>query len=310
MILVTGATGFVGRHLCHLLAQRGMAYRPVSRGVCDGHFAIGSISPHTDWSEALPQVTSIIHLAARVHVMQETEGDPLSAFRAVNVEATLSLARQAAASGVKRFVFVSSVKVNGERTAPGYPFRADDPPAPEDAYGISKAEAEEALMALSAQTGMEVVVVRPPLVYGPGVGANFAALMRWAASGLPSPLGVSHNSRSLVYVGNLCDLLFDVTSHEKAAGEVFLVSDGYDPSTRELFHHLSGLQGRRGIQLPVPPALLRFAARVLGKSSYAERLLGNLEVDIGKTCDLLGWHPPVAFPEGLRRTVEGARSKP
>ena len=310
MILVTGATGFVGRHLCALLRERGLAYRAISRHPRQGHLAIGEMSSRTDWSDALRQVSCVIHLAARVHVMQETEGDPLSAFRAMNVETTLSLARQAAASGVKRFVFVSSVKVNGERTKAGHPFCADDLPAPEDAYGISKAEAEAALLALSRETGMEVVIVRPPLVYGPGVGANFAALMRWAARGIPSPLGACNNSRSLVYVGNLCDLLRHVVDHPRAAGEIFLVSDGYDPSTRELFQSLSLLQGARGMQLPIPPALLRALASVLGKSSYAERLLGNLQVDIGKTCDLLSWSPPVAFPEGLRRTVDGVRLEP
>ncbi|MDO1584784.1 NAD-dependent epimerase/dehydratase family protein [Rhizobium oryzicola] len=310
MILVTGATGFVGRHLCALLRERGLAYRAISRHPRQGHLAIGEMSAGTDWSAALQGVTCIIHLAARVHVMQETENDPLSAFRAMNIETTLSLARQAVSSGVKRFVFVSSVKVNGERTEAGQAFHADDLPAPEDPYGVSKAEAEAALLALSKQTGMEVVIVRPPLVHGPGVGANFAALMRWAARGIPSPFGACNNSRSLVYVGNLCDLLCAVVDHPRAAGEVFLVSDGYDPSTRELFQHLSRLRDARGIQLPIPPALLRAVASVLGKSSYAERLLGNLQVDIGKTRDLLGWSPPIAFPEGLRRTVEGARSEP
>ncbi len=310
MILVTGATGFVGRHLCALLRERGLAYRAISRHPRQGHLAIGEMSSRTDWSDALRQVSCVIHLAARVHVMQETEGDPLSAFRAMNVETTLSLARQAAASGVKRFVFVSSVKVNGERTKAGHPFCADDLPAPEDAYGISKAEAEQRFLRCPerpvwrwSSSGHRWSMGRA------SVRISRSDALGWAR-GIPSPLGACNKQP----LARLCRQSLRSSSprcrSSACSGEIFLVSDGYDPSTRELFQSLSLLQGARGMQLPIPPALLRALASVLGKSSYAERLLGNLQVDIGKTCDLLSWSPPVAFPEGLRRTVDGARLEP
>ena len=304
MILVTGATGFVGTALCTDLATRGIAFRPVSRLAKPGFHAIGEIHAGTDWSEALIGVETVVHLAARVHVMDEKAVDPLAAFRAANVEATVNLARQAAASGARRFVFVSSIKVNGEATTPGRPFTAEDRPDPLDPYGVSKWEAEQALFALGRETGMEIVAIRPPLVYGPGVKANFASLMRLARRGLPLPLAAVANRRSLVFVGNLTDFIILCTHEQRAANRTFLVSDDDDQSISQLLRGISNAMGRKAWLLPVPPRLLAIAASVLGKGQAAQRLLGSLQLDIGETRRITGWTPPFSTAEGLARTVE------
>lgn len=303
MILVTGATGFVGRHLCEDLAQRGVPFRPVSRRNLADHVTIPDINARTDWSEALSGIDCVIHLAARVHVMHEREADPLAAFRAMNVDATLNLARQAAKARVRRFVYVSSIKVNGETTADGRPFRADDAPAPQDPYGVSKAEAEQSLLELGRRTGLDIVIIRPPLVYGPGVGANFRLLMRWAGSGIPSPFGCCRNSRSLVYVGNLTDLLITAADHPAAANQVFLVSDGEDLSTKTLFRMMAERQGKKATSLPVPVKAMQTVASLLGKASLSDRLLKNLEVDIAKTETVLAWKPRYSVKQGLQKTL-------
>lgn len=304
MILITGATGFVGTALCTDLATRRIAFRPVSRTARSGFLTVGDIDAGTDWSEALAGSDAIVHLAARVHVMDEKAADPLAAFRAANVEATLNLARQAAAAGARRFVFVSSIKVNGEATAPGQPFTAADRPNPVDPYGISKWEAEQALFALGHETGMEIVVIRPPLVYGPGVKANFASLMRLAKRGLPLPLGAVANRRSLVFVGNLTDFIVLCTHERGAANRTFLVSDGDDRSIGQLLTGISHVMGRKAWLLPVPPHLISLAAAVLGKAQAAQRLLGWLQVDIGETRRHTGWTPPFSTAQGLAQTVE------
>ena len=309
MILVTGATGFVGQALCAELSRRRMEYRPVSRGSRPGFVAIGAMDSHTDWSDALAGVDTVMHLAARVHVMNESAADPLAAFRAVNVNATVNLARQAAGAGVKRFVFLSSIKVNGEGTVAGKPFRASDVPHPEDAYGRSKLEAETALLAISAETGMEVVIIRPPLVYGPGVKANFASLMKWAARPFPWPFGAVRNRRSLVYVGNLVDFMLLCAKHSSVGNRVFLISDGDDLSIGQLIAKLSLAAGRKAWMLPVPPALLEGLAALLGRRAAAQRLLGSLQVDIGETRAVTGWSPPYSVEEGLAATVAGAGTK-
>lgn len=309
MILVTGANGFVGRHLCDELLRRSMPFRAVTRHGSKTSTAIGEIRRDTNWSDVLNGADTVVHLAARVHVMAETEADPLAAFRAMNVAATINLARQARASGARRFVFVSSVKVNGERTRPSKPFKPDDIPAPEDAYGQSKAEAEAALFSLARETGLEVVIIRPPLVYGPGVGANFRLLMRWAGSGLPSPFGACHNKRSLIYVGNLVDLLIKACTAGDAAGQILLASDGEDLSTGALFRKLAQLQARSGINIPVPPFLMHAVAAACGKRSYSDRLLSNLQLDIGKTIDILQWTPPFRIDTGLKLTVLGSTQR-
>ncbi|NTG29279.1 NAD-dependent epimerase/dehydratase family protein [Agrobacterium rhizogenes] len=303
MILVTGAKGFVGQALCAELARRQMDYRPVSRAPKPGFVAMGTFDGATDWARVLAGVETVVHLAARVHVMNDTSSDPLAAFRAANVDATVNLARQAARAGVKRFIFLSSIKVNGEATVPGRPFRASDMPHPEDPYGQSKREAEEALLAIGAETGMEIVVIRPPLVYGPGVKANFASLMKWAGRPFPWPFGLVTNRRSLVFVGNLVDFILLSAHHPAAGNRVFLISDGADLSIGELIGKLSTAMGRKALLLPIPPRLLEGLAALLGRRAAAQRLLGSLQVDIGETMAITGWSPPYSVDEGLQLAV-------
>ncbi|WP_302174255.1 SDR family oxidoreductase [uncultured Hydrogenophaga sp.] len=311
--LITGGTGFVGQALTRRALAEGKDVRlalrrPFEQGAAQG-LMVGQIDSQTAWQGALEGVDTIFHLAARVHVMNETATDPLTAFRAVNTAGTLNLARQAAAAGVRRLVFLSSIKVNGEHTAPGRPFAANLPGRPEDPYGQSKWEAEQGLQGLARETGLEVVVVRPPLVYGPGVRANFAALIRAVHRGWPLPLAsVTGNRRSLVALDNLVDLLVTCADHPAAAQQTFLVSDGDDLSTAELLLRMASALGRSPRLLPFPPALLRLGAATLGRQAVVQRLLDNLQVDITHTRQTLGWQPPITVDEGLRRTVAGLRT--
>ena len=311
MILVAGASGFVGSAVVERLVHCGIETRACVRrdGACvpDGAHAmrVGDLTKSADWSEALAGVEVAIHAAARVHVMHDIATDPLAEFRCINVGGTLNLARQAAAGGVRRFVFISSIKVNGEATKLGVPFSADDLPAPQDPYGISKMEAEQGLREIAAQTGMEVVIVRPPLVYGPGVKANFAALMNAVQRGWPLPLGAVHNQRSLVAIDNLVDFIVTCATHPQAANQTFLVSDGYDLSTSQLVQGLARAAGVPARLLPVPVWLLKAAAALLGKSDAVQRLCGDLQVDISKAHRLLGWAPLVSVEDGLRRAMAG-----
>lgn len=304
-VLVTGAAGFVGTRLTTVLAGTpGISVRPAVRRLAGGPgVAIGEMSPTTDWTAALAGIDVVVHLAARVHVMHEAAADPLQRFLRTNTESTLHLARQAARAGVKRLVFLSSVKVNGEHTQPGQPFRASDMPAPEDAYAISKHRAELGLHEIAASTGLEVVVIRPPLVYGPGVKANFAALLTAVARGVPLPLGLVDNRRSLVALDNLVDLIANCLTHPGAAGQTFLVSDGEDLSTAELVRRLATAMQRRAHLLPVPVWTLKTAAALFGKRPQVQRLCDNLQVDISATRERLGWTPPLSVDEGLRRAV-------
>lgn len=270
---------------------------------------MGSLSSETDWTVALRSVGQVVHLAARVHVMNDKSSDPMAEFRRVNVEGTGSLARQAAAAGVRRFVYISSIKVNGEFTEVGLPFTADDAPAPEDPYGVSKHEAEQALRQIAADTGMEVVIIRPPLVYGPGVKANFESMMRWLSRGVPLPLAaVTQNRRSLVALDNLVDLIMTCLSHPAAANQTFLVSDGEDLSTADLLRRMGTALGYPARFVYVPLSMLKLGARLVNKPGIYQRLCGSLQLDIANTRRLLGWSPPVSVDEGLRRAAEGFRA--
>ena len=304
--LLTGATGFVGQAiLSRLLASRSHEVTAALRSVtgfdrCVAH-GIGDLTGSTNWSTSLTNQQVVIHAAARAHIMKDEVADPLAEYRRVNVEGTLNLARQAAAAGVRRFIFISSVKVNGEQSPPGRPFTAEDIPSPADPYGVSKWEAEQGLQRLAAETGMELVIIRPPLVYGPGVKGNFASMIKLVEKGLPLPLGAIHNKRSLVAVDNLVDLIITCIDHPVAANQVFLAGDGQDLSTTELLRGVARAMGRPARLIPVPASLLMLGATILGKKAVAQRLLGSLQVDIAKARNLLGWEPPVSVDEGLKR---------
>ena len=309
-LLITGANGFVGRALCAEAARRNFVVHAATRSACDLPcadvcHAVGTMDGAADWASALVGVDLAVHLASRVHVMDDTAANPLDEFRRINVQGTLNLARQAAAAGVRRFVFISSVKVNGEATQLGRPFSASDTPAPLNPYGISKMEAEQGLREIAAHTGMEVVIIRPPLVYGPGVKANFAAMMRWLRRGAPLPLGAIHNRRSLVALDNLVDLVVTCLAHPAAANQTFLVSDGEDVSTTELLRRMGKAMQRPAHLIPVPASFLQGTAALLGKRDMAQRLCGSLQVDIQKTRQLLGWSPPLTLDEGLKKAAEG-----
>ena len=315
LVAVTGVTGFVGQSLGREIASRAFGLRAVVRTVNHAselsysnsdYIGVGDIYSHTDWSIALTGVDCVIHCAARAHVMHETAGDALAAYRAVNVNGSRRLAEQAAAAGVRRLVYLSSIKVNGEKTAHGVPFVFSDAPAPEDAYGSSKWEAEQAIWEISAKTGLEVVVVRPPLVYGPGVKGNLARLLKLVRLGLPLPLGAVQNKRSLIGLDNLVDLLIRCVDHPAAAGQTFLVSDGEDLSTPDLIRHMAGAMGRSAWLFPVPVSVLRLAGSALGKRAEIDRLVGSLQIDSSHTRRVLGWTPPVSVQEGIRRMVQGA----
>jgi len=237
--------------------------------------------------------------------MQDGFADPLAAYRETNVAGTLNLARQAAAMGIKRFVFLSSIKVNGEQTQIGRPFTPNDIPNPTDPYGISKAEAEEGLRQIADQTGMEVVIIRPVLVYGPGVKGNFLSMMRWLNKGIPLPLGAINNARSLVSLDNLVDLIVTCLNHPAAANQTFLVSDGEDVSTTTLLRKTAAAMGKSARLVPVPAHLLELGSAVLGKQEMAQRLCGSLQVEIEKTRRLLGWQPPLTLDEGLLKAMKG-----
>ncbi|MDX9682577.1 UDP-glucose 4-epimerase family protein [Pseudomonas protegens] len=307
-VLVTGATGFVGKALLARLVKSGITVVAAVRGSATvpapaSTMRIENLDGHTQWQDGLKDVDVVIHSAARVHVMNDTEADPLAAFRRVNVEGTLNLAHQAAAAGVKRFIFISSIKVNGEETENGRRYLADDVPAPVDPYGVSKMEAEQGLRKLAKETSLEVVIIRPVLVYGPGVKANFLSMMRWLDKGVPLPFGSIDNRRSLVALDNLVDLIVTCMDHPAATNQTFLVSDGDDLSTTGLLSKMAQALGRNARLLPVPSKLLQLGATMLGKRSLSQRLCGSLQVDIEKTRTVLGWNPPLSTEEALALTA-------
>ncbi len=302
-VLVTGANGFVGRALCSQLMADGHAVIPAVRrgsGLPD-EVVIGDMSSSTDWCNVLAGCDAVVHLAARAHVMSDTVKSPLALYRATNTEATLNLARQAADAGVKRFVFISTIKVNGEGRDAAY--LETDTPAPADAYAISKWEAEQGLHRIAQETGLEVVILRPPLVYGPGVKANFLRLMRMVGRGWPLPLGAIRNRRSLLYLGNFVDAIWLCVEHPAAAGQTFLLDDGEAVSTPELIRALARTMGRPVWLLAVPVGVLKLAGALLGKRAAVARLTGSLFVDDSAIRSRLGWTPPYSMEAGLAATV-------
>jgi nucleoside-diphosphate-sugar epimerase len=311
--LITGAAGFVGRNLSQYLAPRHalrLAVRTLSAAESLRSFGdvvgVDHVCGTTDWSEALKGVHAVVHLANRAHVMREAAADPAAAYREVNVEGTRCLAEQAAAAGVQRLVYLSTVKVLGERTQSPV-FSETSMPAPEDPYGQSKRDAEQVLRDIAAKTGMEVVVLRPPLVYGPGVGANFLRLMRWVASGIPLPVSAIHNRRSLIYVGNLVSAIEACLSHPAAAGRTYLVSDGQPVSTARLVSMLASALAVPDRSWPLSPALLRLVGSATGMSGAISRLVDALEVDDAAIRRELTWRPPFSMTEGLRETATAYR---
>lgn len=304
-VLVTGANGFIGSALVPYLVERGISVVPVVRHPCGiAHERVLHIADRDVWLAALKGCDSVVHLAGRAHVMRETAADPQQAFKAANVDSTLAVARYAAGAGIRRFVFLSSVKVNGERTVPGQRFYADEKPAPRDAYAQSKADAERGLLELAAQTGMEIVVVRPPLVYGPGVKGNFAQLVRWGTGRVPLPLGATDNARSMIALDNLLHfvhLCADRAASAGASNQIFLVSDGPAVSTTHMLRSVARAFGAGPWLVPVPHVYLHWLARLAGQTEAADKLLGSLVVDDQKARTLLGWQPPIDMHEQLSR---------
>jgi nucleoside-diphosphate-sugar epimerase len=310
-VAITGATGLVGQALCSALTTHDFLIRAIVRSaninLKSSLFEIAPINEihgQTDWLNTLNDVDCIVHCAAQAHVMNETETDALAAYRSVNVDGTRRLAEQAMDSGVKRLVFISSIKVNGEQTSTGIDFTVTDFAKPEDPYGISKWEAEQALLEVAARTGLEVVIIRPPLVYGPGVKGNFLSLLGWLNRGIPLPLGAIDNMRSLVGIDNLVNLIITCIDHPAAANQTFLVSDGEDLSTTDLLRRLGKALHKPARLLPLPSYVLGFTAQLVGKKAVAQRLLGNLQVDISKTREVLDWSPSVNVDKGLQKTAD------
>ncbi len=311
-ILITGSSGFVGRHLVQTLLADGQelicpqrSHRQLAHCYCP---TVGDIDGQTQWGNLFDEVHTVIHCAARVHVMNDTASSPIAAFRAVNVDGTLALARQAALAGVTHFIYLSSVKVNGESTPKGKPFDENSPCFAEDAYGISKLEAELALRELSETSGMAITIIRPPLIYGAGVGANFLSMLRWVKKQWPLPLGSIHNQRSFVFVKNLTHFIARCVQNPRAYQEVFFVTDGQDLSTTELLQTAARALGVPSRLLPFPSLLIRIAAILLGKKSIADRLCLSLQVNSSKARIRLDWTPPYTVQEGMAETAASLTS--
>lgn len=306
-VLITGATGFVGNHL-RLCISEYFSLKLLSRSglKTENHFN-ADIRKDTNYSNIVEGIEVVIHCAARVHIMEDAASDPLSEFRAVNTLGTLNLAKQAAAAGVKRFIFVSSIKVNGESTNNRPPFTANDSPAPEDPYGVSKLEAEQQLLELGKRTGMEIVIIRPPLVYGEGVKANFGALMSFVGKGFPLPFrSIKHNKRSFVSVYNLVDLIKVCIEHPKASNQIFLASDDHDLSTTEMVALMARAHNKKNFALPVPIWCFKLAGKLLNKSDFIDRLTGSLQLDITHTKSTLNWTPPYSVEHGFKLAAKKA----
>lgn len=311
-VLVTGASGFLGGHLCDAFkSEQNVQLTACSRkgrsATLGTLFKITSIDSKTNWSRALEGQDVVVHVAARAHIMRDEVDNPLAEYQKVNVDGTLNLARQASLAGVARFIFISSIKVNGERTLLDRPFKPDDRPSPEDAYGISKYQAEAGLIELAKKSGMEVVIIRPPLVYGPGVKANFKSMVSWVRKGIPLPFGMVDNKRSFIAIDNLVDFILlcsDRAKSPKAANQIFLISDGEDVSITTLLRKIAKAYGARSRLVPVPVSFMRTLAKLLRKSDMADRLFGDLQADSSKARELLGWRPVITMDEQLNKMAE------
>ncbi|EGQ8071860.1 SDR family oxidoreductase [Vibrio vulnificus] len=307
MILITGANGFLGSRLIERI--QGKDINLLDRGVDNKHrhypFFQCEINSRDDYAQALAGCNAVIHCAARVHIMDDKVENPLELYREANTAGTINLAKQAIAAGVKKFIFISSIKVNGESSQLGIPFTSSDAHASQDDYGLSKSEAESQLLDLAKDSGMDVVIIRPTLVYGPGVKANFASLMNLVSKGIPLPFGCfKNNKRSLVSVDNLVDLIVTCIDHPKAANQVFLVSDDHDVSTSEMVRHMALALDKPTWQLPLPVWCYHLAGKLFNKSDLVDRLTGSLQVDITHTKETLGWMPPQSLQEGFKQTAE------
>jgi nucleoside-diphosphate-sugar epimerase len=305
--LITGANGFIGKVLIKRLSQDGhlvsaLVRKKIEVPYSNETFLIPSINAKTNWAELLKDRDVVIHLLARVHIMNDKASDPLMEFRKINVDVTIALAKEAARQGIKRFVFLSSVKVNGESTS-DHPFSETNLVHPQDAYAISKWEAEEALRQISKETGMEIVIIRSPLVYGPNVKANFLKMMQYVKQGIPLPLGSIQNKRSLIGIDNLVDFITTTISHPKAANQTFLISDDEDISTTNLLRRIGECMEKPARLIPISPKILSFLFKIIGRQDFGDRLLGSLEIDITKAKKLLAWSPPLTLNEGLRASV-------
>lgn len=308
-VLITGATGFVGRSLVAELVKQRFSVSAICRNTnvnfpnSVNAVKMPDFNDIKNWQAVLKPADVVVHAAGRAHITDKNAASSLAEFRRVNTVLTLQIARHAAEAGVKRFIFISSIKVNGEMTDLNKPFKSDDQFIPDDPYGLSKYEAEQGLLKLVRETDMEVVIIRPPLVYGPGVKANFASMMKWVNKGIPLPFGAVHNKRSLLALENLVSFIIHCIDHPKAANEIFLISDGEDVSTTQLLRKVAKAMGLKIKLVPVPVSWMRFTAKLLGKQAMADRLFGSLQVDSSKARKLLGWQPVISMDKQLRKMV-------
>ncbi len=311
-VLVTGATGFIGKALVQTLVAQQFnvvaGVRQIDESQSDTQIELGDLCAATDFSAVLQDIDVVIHLAARAHIMHNRASDPLAAFRKVNTAGTLNLAIQAAEAGVKRFIFISSIKVNGELTTSNTAFQVELIAPPVDPYALSKYEAEQGLMSLTHSTSMQVVIIRPPLVYGPGVKANFAKMINWLATGIPLPFGAIHNKRSLIALDNLLSFIMLCITHPKATNEVFLIADGEDVSTTQLLQKTAHALHKKSVLVPVPVSWMRIVAALCGKQEVANRLFTSLQVDSSKATALLGWEPVISMDKQLQKMTDSYSS--